>query len=68
VEDEKTHTKDFVLHPELLTSGLLMTSVSWGLKQLLGTQKMITIQAFVLNKQENKECWLREEGEGQTQM
>lgn len=30
-----------------------MTLVSWGLKQLLGTQKMITMQAFVLNKQEN---------------
>lgn len=30
-----------------------MTLVSWGLRQLLGTQKMITMQAFVLNKQEN---------------
>lgn len=42
-----------------------MTFVSWGLKQLLGTQKMITIQAFVLKKQENKESSLWEVGVGQ---
>lgn len=42
-----------------------MTFVSWGLKQLLGTQKMITIQAFVLKKQKNKEAWLRDRGVGQ---
>lgn len=42
-----------------------MTFVSWGLKQLLGTQKMIIIQAFVLKKQKNKEAWLRDGGVGQ---
>lgn len=39
-----------------------MTFVSQGLKQLLGTQKIITIQDFVLNKQENKKSWLRNVG------
>ena len=40
---------------ELLTSGLLMTFVSWGLKGLVARHpEMIIMQAFVLKKQENK--------------
>jgi hypothetical protein len=50
ISNRQVQTALCALIAQFLAYVLLMTSVSWGLKQLLGIQKIIATQAFVSKK------------------